>query len=202
MVCCGWDQAHSDKLSLISFLLSSKYFSFFQCVNKTERKNIQSCCFSSPVWTGLIPSINFISPLNRHYVKMRGLTRIFKSESGHLLWVMELWHSRADNCQRRAERPSSLGEEVSGGHQSVGVWKLWHNNLITVSGSWNTNDWHQPSSDLVSNTIKAVNLQHSSSKPFENALIIFTFRNTAGNYQFFTLTRELCLICWNPNIEN
>ena len=64
--------------SFLSF--NSKYFSGSQIVNKSGRKKLSNLLF---FFTGLIPSINFISPLNRHYVKMRRLTGIFKSNTGH-----------------------------------------------------------------------------------------------------------------------
>ena len=103
--------------------------SSFQCVNKTERKTPNLLFF----FTGLIPSINFISPLNRHYVKMRGATRIFKSESGHFSKLSEPAVS-----SHLIER-----QGVSVWHQSVVVWKLLHNTVIRSFPCRNTNDWHQ-----------------------------------------------------------
>ena len=130
-------------------------------------------------FTGLIPSINFISPLNRHYVKMRRLTRIFKSNTGHF--------SENDLSDWLAVKQSW---DLRGHARPLWVWKLWHNNLIILFSSWNTNDWHQyepqniGAASLVSNIYVGIimlstgnsvtNIYHQN-RP-EAALIIFTFR--------------------------
>ena len=80
-------RADKDKLWLISAstLISWKrYFSYhFNCGKKMLKWFVfQLWCFCSVCVPSLIPSINFISPLNRHYVKMRQETRTGPGLSG------------------------------------------------------------------------------------------------------------------------
>ena len=168
--------------------------SSFQCVNKTERKTPNLLFF----FTGLIPSINFISPLNRHYVKMRGATRIFKSESGHFSKLSEPAVS-----SHLIER-----QGVSVWHQSVVVWKLLHNTVIRSFPCRNTNDWHQSPdpthqadwSATVGTNIILLSPRNIHHQNLLRWVIIFTCQPTTLSAA--TLTRELCLICSNSDIED